>query len=65
MQRLNNRVIKHKQEILAEIKKGYRPHEVGRIFEIDSRTIKRYLEIWELEDAKAKVEAIKSALEIS
>ena len=65
MKKLNNRVLNKKEEILAEIAKGYRPHEVGRIFEIDSRTIKRALEIWELEEANAKVQAIKSALDLS
>lgn len=65
MKKLNKRVLNKKDEILAGIAKGYKPHEVGRVFEIDARTIKRALEIWEVEDAKAKVEAVKSALEIS
>lgn len=61
--RMNKRILKHKEEILTEIAKGYKPSEVGRVFEIDGRTIKHALDVWADENseyAKAQ-EEVKEA----
>lgn len=65
MARLNNRVLKHKEIILAEIAKGYKLSEIARVIEIDTRTIKRALAIWEKESIQAELKLVKAALEDS
>lgn len=65
MQKLNNRILKHKEEILAEIAKGYKPSAVAKVFELDARTIKKALVVWKQEDALKALEAAKAALEAS
>lgn len=65
MQKLNKRILKHKEEILAEIAKGYKPSAVAKVFELDARTIKKALELWKREDALKALEAAKAALETS
>lgn len=65
MQKLNNRVLKHKEEILAEIAKGYKPSAVAKVFELDARTVKKALVVWKQEDALKALEAAKAALEDS
>jgi len=54
--KLNGRVQDHKQQILEEIAKGYKPSEVARILQFDTRTIKKALALWKIEDAAAKLE---------
>ncbi|MGE4396078.1 MAG: hypothetical protein AB7D34_01340 [Sulfurimonas sp.] len=65
MQKLNNRILKHKEEILSEIAKGYKPSAVAKVFELDTRTIKKALDIWKREEAVKALEAAKAALETS
>lgn len=65
MQKLNNRILKHKEEILAEIAKGYKPSAVAKVFELDARTVKKALVVWKQEDALKALEAAKAALEDS
>lgn len=65
MSKLNNRIVKHKEEIRAEIAKGYAPGAVGKVLDIDPRTIKKALKVWEEEDAKEALEAAQAAVESS
>lgn len=65
MQKLNKRILKHKEEILAEIAKGYKPSAVAKVFELDARTVKKALTVWEQEDALKALEAAQAALETS
>lgn len=43
---LNHRVTRRKEEILHWTQIGFKPHEIGRILELDSRTVKNALERW-------------------
>lgn len=65
MQKLNKRILKHKEEILAEIAKGYKPSAVAKVFELDARTVKKALIVWEQEDAFKALKAAQAALETS
>jgi len=65
MQRLNNRVQKHKEEILAELSKGYPASAVAKVLELDTRTIKRALEFWRAEDAQKALELAQQKVEDS
>ena len=65
MQKLNNRVVLHKEEIRAEIAKGYKPSAVATVFELDTRTIKKALAIWDEEDRVKALKETKNALEAS
>ena len=54
--RLNGRVLHMKEQILEEIAKGYKPSEVARILDFDTRTIKKALALWKIEDAALALE---------
>ena len=59
--RINKRVLAVKEQILEETAKGYKPYEVGRVLEIDGRTIKDVLEIWKDEEAEKAIKAVEDA----
>lgn len=52
MQRLNKRIQRKKEPILEHLALGFPETAIAKVYEIDARTLRKYIEYWKQEDAK-------------